>query len=132
MNGGQISVLVERLQRIEAKRRALLADLELALEARPTHSWREIERRMRQGQADWLARLRGDVAVVRTAFRELLTGPIRFKPFVERGYRAIRFQGRLGLEAVFGGNLVTNLASPAGFETCGQGVRLGGILPIAA
>lgn len=54
------------------------------------------------------------MAVVRTAFRELLTGPIRFESFVERSYRAIRFQGRIGLEAIFGGNLVTNLASPAG------------------
>ena len=43
--------------------------------------------------------------------------PERFTPFVERGYRGIRFEGRLGLEAVFGsGILVTKMASPTGFE----------------
>jgi hypothetical protein len=73
--------------------------------------------------------------VLGEAFREVLTGPIRFKPFIERGYRAIRFEGRVGLEAIFGGNLVTNLTSPAGFVTDGQDVnvlKLGGLLTTAA
>jgi hypothetical protein len=39
-----------------------------------------------------------------------LASPIVFTPFVERGYRAIRFDGRLGLGAVFSG-VVTKLAS---------------------
>lgn len=33
--------------------------------------------------------------------------------FVERGYEAIRFEGRVGLAAVFGAVWVTNMASPS-------------------
>jgi hypothetical protein len=58
----------------------------------------------------------GDVVQARQGFRQLLSGPILFTPFIERGYRAIRFEGRMGLDAVFGGNLLTKMASPAGFE----------------
>ena len=56
------------------------------------------------------------VAANRDAFRALLTEPIRFTPCVERGYRAIRFTGRIELAAMFGGEVVINLASPPGFE----------------
>lgn len=59
--------------------------------------------------------LRGDVSQMREAFRRLLNGPIVFTPVVERGYRAIRFEGRIGLDAIFGGEMVTkvtNMASP--------------------
>ena len=37
--------------------------------------------------------------------------PIQFTPCIERGYHAMRFGGRLGVEAIFKG-VVTNLASP--------------------
>jgi hypothetical protein len=40
--------------------------------------------------------------------------PIRFTPFVERGYHAIRFEGRIGLATIFGTEWVTNMASPRG------------------
>jgi hypothetical protein len=43
-----------------------------------------------------------------------LTAPIQLTPVVERGYRAIRFEGRIGLAAVFGAAMVTNMASPTG------------------
>jgi len=49
---------------------------------------------------------------MRQAFRESLKAPIRLTPFVERGYRAMRFEGQIGLEAVFAVMLVTNIASP--------------------
>jgi hypothetical protein len=49
---------------------------------------------MRQHLTDWRSLLTGDVAQVRPAFREVLRGPITFTPVVERGYRAIRFEGR--------------------------------------
>jgi hypothetical protein len=55
---------------------------------------------------DWRSLLTGDVAQARQGFRQLLTTPIRFTPFVERGFRAIRFEGRLDLAAVFGGGVV--------------------------
>jgi hypothetical protein len=47
--------------------------------------------------------------------RELLIGPIMFTPCVERGHHVLRFSGRLGLDAVFGGTVVvTGKASPTG------------------
>ena len=66
----------------------------------------------------------------REAFRELLSGPIEFTPSVERGYRAIRFDGKIGLEAVFGGEVVTNVASPTGSSLLDRRVR--GRLALAA
>ena len=56
----------------------------------------------------------GNVAQMRQAFRESLKAPIRLTPFVERGYRAIRFEAEIGLEAIFVAMLVTNMASPTG------------------
>jgi site-specific DNA recombinase len=112
---GAIPVLVERLRTTEAKRRKLLAQLERTRKPSSAPSWREIERRVRGSLTEWRSLLTGDVAQARQGFRQLLTTPIVFTPIVERGLRAIRFEGRLGLEAVFGG-MVTNLASPAGFE----------------
>jgi hypothetical protein len=45
----------------------------------------------------------------------LLRTPILFTPFVENGQRGIRFQGRIGLDAILGGKmLVTKVASPSG------------------
>ena len=50
----------------------------------------------------------------RQALRQLLPAPIRFTPFIdEQGFGAIRFRGRWGLEAVFGG-VVPKMASPTG------------------
>jgi len=76
---------------------------------------REIERRMRRTVSEWRSRLTCDIAEARQAFRELLTTQIQFTPFIKRGYRGIRFEGRWGLEAVFGSEiLVTKMASPTG------------------
>ena len=63
----------------------------------------------------WHSLLSGSTADVREAFGQLLLPLIKVTPFVERGYRAIRFEGQLGLDAVFGGKLVTKMASPTGF-----------------
>jgi hypothetical protein len=83
---------------------------------------------MRRRLTEVRATLAGDVARVRQAFRAgLLTTPIRFTPFVERGYRAIRFDGRWRLEAVFGVELVTNVASPPGFVALWNS-ELGGLI----
>ena len=65
---------------------------------------------------DWRSLFTGDVAQARQGFRELLTTPIRFTPFVHQGMLAVRFEGRGGLEAVFGG-VVTKMASPTGFDS---------------
>ena len=64
------------------------------------------------------------MSTVRQAFRELLTTPIQCTPGVEKGYRAIRFSGRLGLAAVFGG-VVTNVASATGLGRLWTIVREG-------
>jgi hypothetical protein len=70
--------------------------------------------------------LTGDVAQARQGFRQLLTTPIVFTPFVAGGRRGIRFEGRIGLAAVLGGEVVTKLASPTGSD--GEWKRLDGWL----
>jgi hypothetical protein len=80
--------------------------------------------------ADWRSLLTGDVARAREAFRQLLTTPIRFTPFVDKkGFHALRFEGRVGLDAVFGG-VVTQMASPR--ETDNMCRRLRGRMRRAA
>jgi hypothetical protein len=56
------------------------------------------ERRIRESLQEWRSLLLGDVAQARQAFRQLLTTPIMFTPFVERGRCGVRFEGRVGLE----------------------------------
>ena len=109
--GADVPVLVERLRATERRRSELIASLEARQPA-----WREIERRVRKSLTDWRSLLTGDVAQTRQGFRQLLTAPIQFTPFVERGRRGLRFEGRVGLEAVLGGEVVTKVASPTGFE----------------
>jgi hypothetical protein len=113
--GADVPVLVERLKATEAKRRELVSSLDGAT-ARTRPAWREIERRMRRGLANWRSLLTGDVPQVRNRFRELLTGPIIFTPFIKDGRKGIRFEGRVGLAAILGGELVTNVASPTGAD----------------
>jgi hypothetical protein len=103
---GTVPVLVERLRTTEAKRRELLTQIDRTRSTSSAPSWREMERRIRGGLTDWRSLLTGDVAKARQGFRQLLSTPIRFTPCVERGFRAIRFEGRLGLEAVFGGLVI--------------------------
>ena len=117
--GDAMPILLERLQATETKRRELVALLERSRDAARVPAWREVERRLRRSLADWRALFTGDVARAREGFRQLLTTPIRFAPFTERGYRAIRFSGTWGAESVFGGALVTNVASPQGFNFMG-------------
>ncbi len=65
------------------------------------------------------------MAQARQGFRQLLTAPIQFTPFVERGRRGLRFEGRVGLEAVLGGEVVTKGVSPTGrIETYGEPYEL--------
>jgi hypothetical protein len=110
-----VPAVVERLRATEEQRRALLARLEPA-QTRQAPRWREIERRVRESLKDWRSLLSGDVPQVRDGFRRLLTGPILLTPFVENGHRGVRFEGRIGLRAILGGDVVTNLASPTGFS----------------
>ena len=111
--GADVPVLVERLRATERRRSELIASLE-ARHPRRQPAWREIERRVRQSLTDWRSLLTGDVAQARQGFRQLLTAPIQFTPFVERGRRGLRFEGRVGLEAVLGGEVVTKGVSPRG------------------
>ena len=104
--GADVPLLVDRLQATERRRRDLVALLE-ARQGRRQPVWRDIERRVRHSLADWRSLLTGDVAQARKGFRQLLTGPIMFTPFVERGRRGLRFEGRVGLDAVLGGEVVT-------------------------
>ena len=56
----------------------------------------------------------GELMFVGQAFKVLITPISKVKTLqvVERGYHAIRFEGRVGLAAVFGTGWVTNMASP--------------------
>jgi hypothetical protein len=58
---------------------------------------------------------RGTVAQARQLLRAS-PSPILLMPYVDRGHRAIRFEGWLGLTAMFGSEVVTELASPAEIE----------------
>jgi hypothetical protein len=114
MSAGDVPAVVQRLRATEDRRCALLAQLE-PQQATQAPRWREIERRVRQSLADWRSLLSGDVSEVRAGFRRLLTTPIALTPFVENGRRGVRWEGRIGLRAIFGGDMVTSLASPTGF-----------------
>ena len=109
---GAIPTLVERLRTTEEKRREVTASLEAAqngLTARVDDDRASDEGR---GLADWRSRLSDDdVTEAREGLNALLTMPILFTPCIQRGYRAIRFEGRLEASAIFSG-VVTNLASP--------------------
>lgn len=108
--------LMERLKPAQQRRRELLAHVDGLKRASMTRpDWRDLERRIRRNLTDCRARFDGGIGEARQAFRELLTTPIVFTPCVVRGYRGIRFTGRIGLEAVFAGTLVTKLASPGGY-----------------
>lgn len=124
--GEAIPAIMTRLRAIEAKRRDVLAELERTPTSAPRPAWTDVEAQIRRRLMDWKSVLTGDIARARQALRELLTTPIKFTPTTERGYRAIRFEGRWGLHAIFGGELVTNLASPPGgaldYEPTFQGV----------
>jgi hypothetical protein len=69
--------------------------------------WSVVERRMRARLKKWRDRLAGNIAEARQGLRELLSGPVYFTPFVERGRRGIRFEGRVD-ESVLGGELITD------------------------
>ena len=111
--GANVPAVIARLRTTERHRLELLDHLNAGQTSTQPH-WREIEKRIRQSLTDWRSLLTGDVAQVRSAFRQLLTTPIVFTPFVERGRRGIRFEGRIGLASILGGEVVTKLASPAG------------------
>jgi hypothetical protein len=119
--GADMPILVERLRGTEERRRQLAGELLQAQHhVAQRLSWSAIEAQLRKSIMDWRSVvLRGDIAEARDAFRRLLATPIMFTPFEERGRRGIRFEGRIGLDAILGGELVTNVASPTGFEPSG-------------
>ena len=120
--GADVPVLVARLRATELKRRALEAQLQ-GHDKTPTRpSWTTIERRVRQSLEDWRSLINGDVGDVRDAFRQLLATPIVCTPFEEGDRRGIRFEGQIGLDALFGGELVTKMASPTGSTPDGNTV----------
>ena len=76
------------------RRLALIATLKASATVQAARD----ERRIRESLQEWRSLLLGDVAQARQAFRQLLTTPIMFTPFVERGRCGVRFEGRVGLE----------------------------------
>lgn len=115
--GGHFPALLRRLEETERRRLDLTSRLQMSAAPGTLPAWRDVERRVRESLIDWRSTLLGDdVAGARQAFRQLLTTPIVCTPFVQGSRRTLTFEGKVGLEAVFGGDLVTKLASPPGFE----------------
>jgi site-specific DNA recombinase len=96
---GSIPSVVEKLQKTEAERRALLAEL---ASVRSAPAWRPIEQQLRKGLADLRARLTGCVAGTRAILRALPV-EVHFEPYIDRGYHAVHFTGRVGLAGLFSG-----------------------------
>jgi hypothetical protein len=103
--GADAPAVIARLKATETKRRELVTALETARTCQAP-AWEEIEKRVRQRLTDWRSLLTGDVPQVRVALRQLLTTPVTFTPFVKNGRRGVRFEGRVGLQALFGGDWV--------------------------
>ena len=85
------------------RRRQELTEVLSASRIRQAPAWSEIERRVRAVSAT------GDRSSRATwrrpeGFRRLLTAPILFTPFVRKGRRGVRFEGRIGLDALFAGD----------------------------
>jgi hypothetical protein len=102
--GIEMPTLLARSKATEAKRRDLAAQLQNMRAPAKRPVWRDIEGRIRRRLADWRSLLAGGTA--REGLRQLLTTPIIFQPFEENGRRGLRFEGRVGLEAVIGGEFV--------------------------
>jgi DNA invertase Pin-like site-specific DNA recombinase len=100
----KLEILVERLKQVEARRQEILEALGEADAAKSGPSWNEIETQIRERLADYRAILAGTQSErARTLFSELLSTPITFTPFTDaRGYRAMRFEFKLGMQAIFG------------------------------
>jgi hypothetical protein len=116
LSDAPVRALVERMSRAEATRQQLVERLSVSRDtAQPV--WSDLERRVSRNLSALRERFSGGIVEARAGLRALLTGPIMFTPCVVRGYQAIQFSGRLGLDGVFGGTvLVTRVASPTGFE----------------
>ena len=112
--GADVPVLVKRLHGTERRRQELTQALNASV-TRQVPSWSEIERRVRRRLVDWRLLVTSDVAQAREGFRRMLKAPILFTPFIRDGRRGLRFEGQIGLDALFAGE-VTKVASPTGFE----------------
>jgi hypothetical protein len=94
------------MRRTPRRRRAAPPEYYQATSIRPAE--------VRRSLTGCRALLTGDVAQARLGLRQLLTSPIQPAPFNERGRRGLRLEGRVGLDAILGGEVVTKLASPTG------------------
>lgn len=117
--GGHIPALLARLDDTERRRRAVVSQLERCPSAARGRaqgpSWRDIEGSVRAALMDWRTTLLASVADARDAFRQLLAGKVSFTPIeTERG-KGLQFEGRIGLQALFGGE-VTSGMTRAGIE----------------
>jgi hypothetical protein len=112
----------------EMKRRTLAAQVDAADREAHRPAWGDLERTMRHRLTEWRSLLAGETADARAGFRKLLTTPILCTPFVEKGRRGIRVEGRIGLGALVG-EVVTEVTSPRDMNKVD---RVGGLFRRAA
>ena len=122
--GGDIPILLGRLKATETKRRELQAQIQGMHAPAKRPVWRDVEGRIQKRLADWRTLLAGDPGRAREALRQLLTTPIVFTPFEENGRRGLRFEGRVGLEAVVGGEFVSGSNSTTYLGDTGKVIEL--------
>jgi hypothetical protein len=121
----QLEILVERLKQVEARRHEILEILgEADTQTGPT--WSEIEAQIRERLVDYRAILASTQSEkARALFAELLSTPISFTPFTdERGYRAMRFEFKIGLQPIFG----EVINAPSASQKSGSYLTLAGVI----
>jgi site-specific DNA recombinase len=115
--GGPMDALLRALKARQARHVALQQAIAAATEQQASRvDRRSVERRVRARLASWRTLLSGHVQDGRELFRQVLDGPIRFRPDAEA--REYHFEGNIGLGRLFAG--IAGLApfgtSPTGFE----------------
>jgi site-specific DNA recombinase len=113
-HGGNIPVLVVRLQEAERTRQALATELDgLAGDVIPRLDWPALERQTRALLADWRGVLGRNLTDARGALTAMLQSPIRFTPILEESQRGYRFRGDVSIGEILAGSvLVTNHGVP--------------------
>jgi DNA invertase Pin-like site-specific DNA recombinase len=99
-----LEILVERLKAVEARRQEILTLLGETDDAAAAQSWQDIEAQIRTRLVDYRAILAGSQApTARPLLSQLLATPITLTPFTDaKGFRAVRFEMKIGMHAIFG------------------------------
>ena len=106
--GGDVPVLVAKLQDTERRRQALLTTSSTAPDrSTPMRiDWRAVERQARAVLADWHGLLGRQITDARVVLRTLLAAPIQFTPILEATRCGYHFEGAVSTGAVWAGTVM--------------------------